>query len=94
MGEFSVAGIREELDSPELGRLFDRLKADCSYLGPFADWKAVIALLHDTKRGYRLKDRILWRLIQYYRQGGNHDRLGTVFIAIFTPAIGDIYRRW
>ncbi len=94
MGEFSVSGIREELDSPELGKLFNRLKADCSYLTPFADWKAVIALLHDSKRGYRLKDRILWRLIKYYRQGGDNDRLGTVFIAIFTPAMGDIYRRW
>ena len=50
MGEFSVAGIREELDSPELGRLFDRLKADCSYLGPFPSWKAVIALLRKLKK--------------------------------------------
>ena len=92
MGEFSFAGIREELDSPELGRLFNRLQADCSYLARFTDWKDVIALLHNRKRGYRLKDRILWRLIQYYRQGGDYERLGVVFIEIFTPAILARYR--
>ena len=56
---FSFSGIREELDSKELGKLYRRLQADCRYLAPFADWKAVVAFLHDQKRGYRLKDRIV-----------------------------------
>jgi len=84
---FSFSGIREELDSKELGKLYKRLQADCRYLASFSDWKAVVAFLHDQKRGYRLKDRVLWRLIQYYRQGGDCERLGTVFLAIFEPAI-------
>jgi len=88
---FSFSGIREELDSKELGKLYRRLQADCRYLAPFADWKAVVAFLHDQKRGYRLKDRILWRLIQYYRQGGDCERLGVVFLAIFEPAILGLY---
>ncbi len=89
---FSFSGIREELDSKELGKLYKRLQTDCRYLVAFADWKAVVAFLHDQKRGYRLKDRVLWRLIQYYRQGGDYERLGAVFIAIFTPAILGRYR--
>jgi len=91
---FSFSDIREELDSKELGKLYKRLQADCRYLVAFADWKAVVAFLHDRKRGYRLKDRILWRLIQYYRQGGDCDRLGTVFLAVFEPAILSLYGFW
>jgi len=91
---FSFSGIREELDSKELGKLYKRLQADCRYLVPFADWKAVIAFLHDQERGYRLKDRILWRMIQYYRQGGDCERLGVVFLAIFEPAILGLYGFW
>ena len=88
---FSFSGIREELDSKELGKLYRRLQADCLYLAPFSGWKAVVAFLHDRERGYRLKDRILWRLIQYYRQGGDCQRLGSVFLAIFAPAILSLY---
>lgn len=84
---FSFSGIREELDSKELGKLYRRLQADCRYLAPFADWKAVVAFFHEKKRAYRMKDRILWRLIQYYRQGGDCERLGAVFLAAFAPAI-------
>ena len=91
---FSFSGIREELDSKELGKLYRRLQADCRYLAPFADWKAIVAFLHEKKRAYRQKDRILWRLIQYYRQGGDCERLGAVFLAIFEPAILDIYSFW
>jgi len=91
---FSFSGIREELDSKELGKLYKRLQADCRYLVAFADWKTVVAFLHDQKRGYRLKDRVLWRLIQYYRQGGDCERLGTVFLAIFEPAILGLYSFW
>lgn len=89
---FSFAGVSKELDSPELGKLFRRLQADCSYLASFPDWKAVIDFLHDRERGYRMKDRILWRLIRYYRQGGPSKNLGVVFLAIFTPAILNIYK--
>jgi hypothetical protein len=88
---FSFSGIREELDSKELGKLYRRLQADCRYLATFTDWKAIVAFLHDQKRGYRLKDRVLWRMIQYYRQGGDCERLGTVFLAIFEPAILGLY---
>ena len=84
---FSFSGIREELDSKELGKLYRRLQADCRYLAPFADWKAVVAFLHEKKRAYRQKDRILWRLIQYYRQGGDCELLGAVFLSAFAPAI-------
>jgi len=91
---FSFSGIREELDSKELGKLYRRLQADCRYLAPFADWKAIVAFLHEKKRAYRQKDRILWRLIQYYRQGGDCERLGTVFLAIFEPAILGLYSFW
>lgn len=84
---FSFSGIREELDSKELGKFYRRLKADCHYLAPFADWKAIVAFLHEKKRAYRQKDRILWRLIQYYRQGGDCERLGAVFLSAFAPAI-------
>ncbi|MDO8721737.1 MAG: hypothetical protein Q7J31_05860 [Syntrophales bacterium] len=84
---FSFSGIREELDSKELGKLYRRLQADCRYLAPFADWKAIVAFLHEKKRAYRQKDRILWRLIQYYRQGGDCERLGAVFLSAFAPAI-------
>ncbi len=89
---FSFAGIRKELDSPELGKLFIRLQADCPYLAPFPDWHAVIAFLHDRKRGYRLKDRILWRLIRSHQQGDQGKKLDVVFLAIFTPAILSIYK--
>jgi hypothetical protein len=91
---FSFSDIREELDSKELGKLYKRLQADCLYLAPFSDWKAVIAFLHDQARGYRLKDRILWRMIQYYRQGGDYERLGVVFLAIFEPGILGLYGFW
>ena len=91
---FSFSGIREELDSKELGKLYRRLQADCRYLAPFADWKAIVAFLHEKKRAYRRKDRILWRLIQYYRQGGDCERLGAVFLAIFEPAILGLYSFW
>jgi hypothetical protein len=84
---FSFSSIREELDSKELGKLYRRLQADCHYLAPFADWKAVVAFLHKKKRAYRQKDRILWRMIQYYRRGGDCERLGAVFLAAFAPAI-------
>lgn len=89
---FSFAGIRKELDSPELGKLFWWLQADCPYLAPFPDWKAVIAFLHDRERGYRMKDRILWRLIRYYREGGPSENLGVVFLTVFEPAILNIYK--
>jgi hypothetical protein len=89
---FSFAGIRKELDSPELGKLFRRLQADCLYLAPFPDWHAVITFLHDRKRGYRLKDRILWWLIRCHQQGDQGKKLGVVFLAIFTPAILNIYK--
>ena len=88
---FSFAGIRKELDSPELGKLFIRLQADCHYLAPFPDWHAVITFLHDRKRGYRLKDRILWRLIRCHQQGDQGKKLGVVFLAFFAPAILSIY---
>ena len=91
---FSFSGIREELDSKELGKLYRRLQADCRYLAPFADWKAIVAFLHEKKRAYRQKDRILWRLIQYYRQGGYCERLGAVFLSIFEPAILGLYSFW
>lgn len=89
---FSFAGIRKELDSPELGKLFIRLQADCQYLAPFPDWQAVIAFLHDRKRGYRMKDRILWRLIRCHQQGDQGKKLGVVFLAVFAPAILSIYK--
>jgi hypothetical protein len=90
---FSFSGLREELDSQELEKLYRRFQADCPYLVPFTGWKAVVAFLRDRKRGYRLKDRILWRLVQYYRQGGDCERLGAVFIEIFKPAILNLYHR-
>lgn len=89
---FSFAGIRKELDSPELGKLFHRLQADCPYLATFPDWHAVIAFLHDRKRGYRMKDRILWRLVRYYRLDSEGKRLGIVFLAVFAPAILNIHK--
>ncbi len=89
---FSFAGIRKELDSPELGKLFIRLQSDCHYLAAFSDWHAVISFLHDRKRGYRLKDRILWRLIRSHQQGDHDKKLGVVFLAIFAPAILSIYK--
>jgi hypothetical protein len=50
---FSFSGIREELDSKELGKLYRRLQADRRYLAPFADWKTIVAFLHEKKRANR-----------------------------------------
>jgi hypothetical protein len=90
---FSFAGIREELDSERFGKLFQRLKADIPYLAPFSGWMDLLTFLHDQTRGYRRKDRILWRLIQVYRQGGEYACLSSFFLEVFTPAIGKLRRR-
>lgn len=90
---FSFAGIRQELDAEPFRRLYQRLQADCVYLYPFPDWHALLAFLHDQSRGYRRKDRILWRLIKYYQQGGDNERLASVFLLVFKPAILDLHDR-
>jgi len=90
---FSFAGIRQELDAEPFRRLYQRLQADCVYLYPFSDWHTLLAFLHDQSRGYRRKDRILWRLIKYYQQGGDNERLASVFLLVFKPAILDLHER-
>ena len=90
---FSFAGIRQELDAEPFRRLYQRLQADCVYLYPFSDWHALLAFLHDQSRGFRRKDRILWRLIKYYQQGGENERLASVFLLVFKQAILDLHDR-
>ncbi|MHB8090194.1 MAG: hypothetical protein ACYDH8_01095 [Syntrophales bacterium] len=65
---FSFSGIREELDSKELGKLYRRLQADCHYLAPFADWKAIVTFLHEKKRAYRQYTEIQLNKIREIRK--------------------------
>jgi len=90
---FSFDGIELSLDAEPFRKLYQRLQAECAYLSPFPDWHALLAFFRDQSRGYRRKDRILWRLIQYYQQGGDNERLASFFLLVFKPAILDLHDR-
>ncbi len=60
-------------------------------LDPFPSPFDLIAFFHEQNKEYETKDTILTSLIRDYRQGPPYDRLASLFIVLFTPAIVKTY---
>jgi len=83
--------IREDLDSPPFRRLYRRLREAHPLLAPFPTPFDLINFFHQQNKEYETKDSILTSLIRDYRQGPPYDRLASLFIVLFTPAIVKTY---
>lgn len=87
----SFSGYRKELSSRGFKRAYERLRAGCPELFPFADPSALITFFHDQAADLDRKDTILFNLITEYRNDDRHRDIAPLFIVLFTPALASIY---
>lgn len=87
----SFSGYRKELASRVFRRAYERLRAECPALFPFADPHDLIAFFHDEAADLDRKDAILFDLVTRYRKGNRHRDIAPLFIVLFTPALASIY---
>jgi hypothetical protein len=95
--------LQEELSSESFKRLYRELRERHSALSPFPTPFSLIHFFHKQARplslrpgeqnaggqgeDYATKDAILTSLINAYQKGGAYDRLGALFLLLFTPGI-------
>ena len=88
---FSFSGVGRTLASKRFWAFYRKLHTDISCIADFPDHEELIRFFHDTSRDIQMKNVILHKLIDLYRQSGIYRDLAPLFIALFTPALTRTY---
>ncbi len=83
--------LKHELSSEEFSKIYDQLRQDHPLLSPFPTPFSLIDFFRAQTKDHATENSILRCLIREYQRGAPYHRLGTFFLALFTPAIAKTY---